>query len=169
MAIPLVVAYSVIDELEVKGVINFFIDAASTITLANLQTWANGQTAVLDAVTGAQILGIRISFPATVVGAKSSPVAGSRVEQTALFDFNQANSNYVAAIDVLAWRDTLIAGTLVDLGNADVGAFRDYQLAATAGVQTASKFGNLLLALRDVLLTFRKRRKQLDARSKEGA
>lgn len=169
MAIPLVVAYSVIDYLEVKGVINFFIDAPSTITLANLQTWVNGQTAVLDPVTGAQILGIRVSFPAAIVGAKSSPTDNVTLEQTALFDFNQANSNYVAAIDVLGWPRSLIAGTLVDLTNTAVQAFVSYQLAATAGVQTASKFGNLLLALRDVLLTFRKRRKQLDARSKEGA
>ena len=169
MAIPLVVSYSVIDELEVKGVINFFIDAASTITLANIQTWVTGQTALLDAVTGAQILGIRVSFPAAVVGAKSAPIVGSRVEQTALFDFVQAGSNYVQAIDVLAWRDSLISGTLVNLGDSGVANWVAYQLAATAGIQTASKFGNLLLSLRDVLLTFRKRRKQLDARSREGS
>lgn len=168
MAIPLVLSYTIEDELFVKTTHTVFIDAPGTITLAGLQTFVNLYTPLLDAIIGGVILDIRIHVPQVIAGAKSGPVAGSRVEQTGLLSYAQASSNYNAPIDVPSLLDTTIVNSRIDLNNADIIAYYQFQEAAHGGIQTASKFGNFLVDLLTATITFRKRRRQLDRVSKEG-
>jgi hypothetical protein len=168
MPIPLVLSYTVEDELFVKATHTVFIDAPGTITLAGLQAFTDLYTPLFDAIIGGQILDIRIHVPQVIAGAKSGPVAGSRVEQTALFSYGQANSNYNAPIDVPSLLDTMIVNSRINLNDAAIIAYYQFQESAHSGIQTASKFGNFLVDLLTATITFRKRRRQLDRVSKEG-
>jgi hypothetical protein len=169
MAQPLVLSYQITDALGVTATHLAYINAPTTVTLANLQTFANDYTPLLDAVTDGEITFIEVRVPLTITGAKSAPVAGSEVERTGLFNFEQAGTRYKFGEDVPSIAAALITNGRIDLSNAAITNWVSFLEATTLGITFVSKFANALIALLDAVITFRKRRKLENKRSYEVA
>jgi len=168
MAVPSIISYQLTDETGVVATSPLFINTPSTITIANLQTFADAYTPLLDGITDAQITGIEVRIPLTITGAKSAPVGLADVERTGLFNFEQAGSNYKFGVDVPGIAtDVIDSSGRIDLTISNVTNWIAFLLIATAGIRPESKFGNFLLGLVDALRTFRKHRKQLERRTIE--
>lgn len=138
-----------------------------TTTLATLQTIVNSYTTVLDPVTDAMIDLITLKADMNIVGAKSAPIADSNpIEQTGLFNFSQAGVSWKYGVDVPAIATAVINNGKIDLG-APVAAFYDWFTAAHSGATPVSKYQLALDTLLDVVLAFRKSRKQVSRTSTE--
>jgi hypothetical protein len=166
---PGTVSLTIIDEIGVKSQMLTNVIVTDATTVANIETLANGLVGVTDDIIDGQIIAATFKLDCDFSGAKSAPVAGSRVEQTGLFNFEQASSTYKYGIDVPNIKNAVLVGGRIDLTDASVIAWKNYILATTATITFAGRVLNALLALLDVLLTFRKKRRQLDARSFEEA
>lgn len=162
-------SYKIKDYLgvETSHLIDFVAPEATTIT--QLQTFVSGYTPVLDAIIDGQIILLTLSLDMNIAGAKSSPVVGNPVEQTGLFNFSQSGVTRKFGIDVPSIANEVIANGKVDLSNADVTAWKDWITAAHSGISVVSAYLLDLVALIDVLLSFRKKRKALNRRSFENA
>lgn len=169
MATPTIFSYTVADELGVKATMRAYAEFDGTVeTVDGLVGEWTALGGVLDPMTGGQIVGGSVSFALVPDGAwKSAPVAGARVEQTGLFNFSNDTTAYKWGMDIPAILNTLISGHVINLAAGAVAAF----IAAMDGGFTNGNFTNsaqqALVGLIDALLTFRKRRKQLTARSTE--
>lgn len=157
-------SYSVVDELGTKANITVpaMIDpSAGTPTALSTEWTALG--GLIDQVAGVEILSGSISIVKVRDGGwKSAPDAGSRVEQTGLFNFLNASSKYKFGLDIPGLADDKIAATgKINLADTDVANL----ISALTSSFTGGIFANTslypLTALADALLSFRKRRKQL--------
>jgi hypothetical protein len=145
-----------------------YLSIPDTVTVANLHTLVNGYVGVLDPITGAQIDKMIVKITLPFSGAKSAPIAGSEVEKTGLFNFEQAGSFYKFGIDVPAIAASVLNSQgLIDLTNTNIQNWITFLGTVTAGVTFVSKFINALVALLDALISFRKHRKQESRRTIE--
>jgi len=166
---PAIVSLTILDELGVKA--NLFANTIVTdaTTVANMETFIQEWVTVTDAIIDGQIVRATMKIDLDYSGAKSAPVAGSRVEQTGLFNFEQASSGYKYGIDVPSISNSVIVGGKLNLSDASIANWKNFVVTGLATITFAGRVVNALLALLDALLTFRKKRKQLDARSFEEA
>lgn len=162
-------SYSVLDELGIRAsmTIPAMIDP-TTGTPAAIKTEWLALGAEIDALTGAQITGGSVATVFTPdSGWKATPAAGSRVEQTGLFNFSNSTSKYKFGVDLPAIDNSKLDGNKIDLTDSDVTAF----IGSLVGTFTGGRFANTatfaLVALVDAILSFRKRRKQLSRASFE--
>lgn len=168
--VPAQFSFTLLDEFGTKGVclVNALIDPAATITSLNAQ-WSN-ILGLLDLITSGQIIGSHYRVLPVITGVKTAPVAGSRIEQSAVFNFSASGTGYKQGVLVPSIRNTMITAGKIDLTNADVIAFFTALVTAVAGVlEWTSANRQALLALLDALLSFRKHRKQLARSSFEEA
>lgn len=162
-------SYSMIDELGTKTSMSIpaMVDP-TTGTPAALKTEWLALGGQFDALIGAQVTGGSVSVALKPdPGWKTAPIAGSRVEQTALLNFTNATSKYKFGVDVPALRDTAIAGGKVDLTTSIVTDVITSLLTAFTGGVFTNTSQYPLTALADALLSFRKRRQQLSRSSFE--
>jgi len=156
-------SYSLIDELGTRTSVTqpAMVDP-TTGTPAALKTAWLGLGADIDAVSGAQITGGSVAIVYQPAGGwKATPAAGSRVEQTALFNFINATSKYKWGLDVPSFLNSKISSGKVNLADSAVTALINFILTAFTGGEFANTSTFPLTALADALLSFRKRRKQL--------
>ena len=162
-------SYSMVDELGTKASMSVpaMIDPTTgTPTALKAQWVVLGGT--LDALSDAQILGGSVSIALKPDEAwKDAPVAGSRVEQTGLFNFSNATSKYKFGVDIPAIENTAIADGKINLTFGDVTDFLGQMISAFTGGVFANTGQYPLVALIDALLSFRKRRQQLARSSGE--
>jgi len=162
-------SFSFQDDLGTKSSMNVpaMVDP-TTGTPAALKTEWLALGGQLDDLTGAQILGGAVSISLKPdPGWKTAPSAGSRVEQTGLFNFLNATSKYKFGVDIPSIVNTAISGGKIDLTTSIVtDVITSLITAFTGGVFTnTSQYP--LSALADALLSFRKRRQQLSRSSFE--
>jgi len=159
---------NIIDELGTTATLPVFLEGPDTATLANVSTAINAIASAADPIIGGQIVDSTVTFhPGLPGGIKVTPAAGSRVEQTGLFNWSNSVTPYKFGIDVPSIANGVISGGKIDITDADVEAFIDI-FEAAIGVFTAVTGGyDPLLSLIDVALTFRKHRKQLTRSSRE--
>lgn len=175
---PALLSFSMVDELGTKASISYkcLLDPAMTITNINA-VWA-AHAAALDDILGAQIIdgSLAVSPTPTQLAAavtKTAPAAGSRVEQTGVFDMKNGANSTLYGIAVAGLSDDVIdAGRIVIAEDGVVDVWLD--LVEAAGTATTPQFTNAqyqaLLAvggLADAFVSFRKRRKQLTRSSRE--
>lgn len=145
-----------------------YIEVPDTATVAQLQSLVQAYSAVLDPLTDAQIDRINVKLDLPFSGAKSSPVAGSIVERTGLFNFEQASSVYKYGVDVPAISSSvLMSDGRIDLSNSIVTNWVSFLETAHTAITFVSKFANAIVRLIDVLVSFRKHRKQESRRTLE--
>lgn len=161
-------SFSLLDELGTKASMVIYAAADPTKLISDLaadwETWA----ALIDAITGAQITGGTAQLVEVPSGdEKVMPAAGSRVEQTGVFDYPNGTSGRVFGEAVPGLDDSKIVDGTIDLSDADVAAFVAAMTTATANTAPTSNTFADLGALRDAFLSFRKRRKQLTRSSYE--
>jgi len=162
-------SYRIRDDSSVVANKSIFFIFADTVTLAGVQAFANAYAALLDAITEGVIVKqvFRAILPTS--GLKDTPVADSDVEETLLTSYEQATSPYTWGDDVPAIIQAAIVNGRVDLTNADVAAYTAFLVAAHSGIANTSSDYIDLIALDSGQATFRKHRKQLNARSKSFA
>jgi hypothetical protein len=161
-------SYSLVDELGTTAVARFPGTSDDASTLAELVAAAQSVGTDLDAVTGAKITETRIVVKPTLTGLKGSPVAGSRVEQTAVINLRTAETAYRYGVAIPAIRDSLISAGRLTTGGV-VGVLVDTLIASGGTVQFTNHVAQALTSVVDYVLSFRKRRKSLIRTSFEEA
>lgn len=156
------------DELGTKAstVSDVFGDDAQTVVQigASAAAWA----AALDAASSAQITRLEACVILPLTGLKAAPIAGSRVEQTAVINLKAGTTGRKWGIAIPSVRDALIVANKLDLGNAAVTTFVALLQGAALGGLYTTPYGNALGTVVDAILSFRKRT-ALRRSSMEGA
>lgn len=173
---PIRLTFSVIDELGTRAAITEYGLVDPAMTVAQLEgTWA-AQAALLDAILGVQIIGggtevVPTAAQIAAAVTHTSPDAGSRVEQTGVFNLFNAVTPHRFGIAVAGLSDTFIsAGRIVITEGNPVDLWLDAIELASAGAGFPNYTNNAqqqLTVLADAFLSFRKRRKQLSRSSRE--
>jgi hypothetical protein len=153
-------SFSLVDELGTNSTARFPGTISDATTLAELDTYVATVAGSLDAVTGAKITAIRASITPSTSGLKGSPVAGSRVEQTAVINLGTAETAYRFGVAIPAVRDSLISAGRLTTGGA-VGTLVAELIDSAAVIQFTNHVGQSLIGVIDYVLSFRKRRKSL--------
>lgn len=165
MPSPTIFSYTIQDAAGVKASHAIFTayDAA-TETVASLLAAAAQYGGLLDAVTAGKIIEFNVTINALPDPAwKAAAIANVDSEQTLLMNYAITDSKYSQPYDVPALRDTLIDATgrpIFGVGSA-IKALIDAITGAT-GLGTVSVNSQFLLdltGLRDIAVSFRKRRK----------
>lgn len=160
--------YNVVDELGTEASVLTYFDAADTISLA--QAVADFQTlgTAIAAVTGAVVKKGRVAVMLPFTDSKGTPAAGSRIEQSAVFNFSNGSTTRRQGIVIPAVSDSLISGGKIGLSGAVSTLIALLSTGTTLAtlVPTNAAF-QVLTTLYDAFLSFRKRRRQLDRSSYE--
>lgn len=165
MADPTVFSYTLRDQLGTEASTLIYVDYDGAVETENALagSWA-AYGAALDAASGAQIIKGHILIPQNADGAwKTSPAAGSRVEQNAIINFRATGSSKRQGFSVPALLNTLISSD--GKVNTTSGALHDLIALILGGfgtVDAANALGTLIVAFTDAFLAFRKHRKQLE-------
>lgn len=171
---PTIYSYTIKDSSGVKSTFDLSVayDAATETAGALIGNFA-ALGGLLDAVIDGQIIDGRIIVDvAPDPSWKAAPVADSIVERTALLTFRQANTTYVASVDIPAISLSVLDAQEAPIINA--GALQTFisnltnqstGIGGSATVFANSKYSNALLALVKAVTTFRKHRRSLDAKT----
>lgn len=161
-------SFRLLDELGTKASMVVYALADPTKTIADLAADWETLAALIDAITSAQITGGKAELVVVPSGdEKTAPADGSRVEQTAVFDYPDGTSGRLFGEAVPGLADTMILGGAINLSDPDVSAFVAAMTTPTANSEVTSNTFQDLGALHDAFLSFRKRRKQLTRSSYE--
>ena len=157
---------TILDGLNVQSLAQSYALVDPTASFTAIITTFNTWLADLDACTDGQIIAAAIHvYPALPGGLKSSPVSGSRVEQTGVLDFSATGTTHRwgMAIPALSNGPTVTSGGKIVLTGGDPPNVLIDLLAegSTADLQWTNDNGQALVALLDTLISFRQRRNQL--------
>ncbi len=159
---------TVLDELGVTATSLAHVDVDPATTLAAVATAAGAWAADLDPIIGGQITGLRVTLNVPVPGGlKTTPDAGSRVEQTGLFNFGVAANGRRYGVSVPSLSDGKIAGGKINILDTDVQAFIDLLKTAVTAIGFVNSAGQEFTRAIDAVLSFRKHRRQLTRSSFE--
>jgi hypothetical protein len=170
---PTIYSFTIKDSRGVKSTFDLSVayDAATETVGALIGNFA-ALGGVLDPITDGQIIDGRIIIDvAPDPSWKTAPVADSDVERTLLEQFQQANTSYVASVDVPAVSlSVLNAQGQPITGSGALQTFNNNmtQASGIGGSTTVfanSKYSNALQKLLKAVTTFRKHRRSLDART----
>jgi hypothetical protein len=164
------ISVGVVDQLGTRATIPLYalIDPASLVS--DVAASVAATATVLKAVLGAAITDVNVTLEFPEVDAAD---AGSRVEQTAVLDYNVPASGRQAGIALAGWLDGLVGpgGAPMISGAAGAAAVAGLTGAlppTILGIWTNSAY-QPLGGLNDAFLSFRKRRKSLSRSSEEPA
>jgi hypothetical protein len=161
-------SFSVEDELGTDASITEYALVDPTSTVADLTGAWQAQATLLDAILGACITRGSATLLADMAGGKAAAAAGSRVEQTGVFNFTNTATSRRFGIALAGLADSVIVGGRIAVPeDGPVDLWADSMVAAIAGggVYT-NEAQQQLAALVDAFLSFRKRG-SLRSRSRE--
>lgn len=163
------ISFSIKDALGVETSLPLYFEAADTVTLAQIQADAHIAQDNLDSIIDGQIISneVKLNMSLDTANIKTSPVSTAEVERNALFNYSQANYKYKQGFAVPTIADAVIAFGKVDLSNSAVLTFVNMLINSLTYIKFTSKFLQSLLALLDVVISFRKHRKRETAVSFE--
>lgn len=165
--VPARFSFTIVDELGVEASIQAYLLVDPLCTAADLSAGWQTMATAIDGITGGQITRGQAVVVEAMTGGKGSPAAGSRVEQTGVFDYGTAVGTHVWGQAIASLADSVISGGKINLANANVIAYQ----AVIPGTITLGEYANssfqALTTFKDCFISFRKRRKQLDRASKE--
>lgn len=170
MALTAPARYSatIIDELGTSASTVAYLMVDPTQTLASLAASAQAWATALDAVTAGQITKLdAVLLPGVPAGVKILPGAGSRVEQTAVFNFKDSSSGHRFGLAIPALSSARMLAGKINLSDTTVQALVSLITTATAtsGYSTPARL--LINGAVDAFVSFRKHRKQLTRSSFE--
>lgn len=170
--VPLHFSARIVDGLSTEATTVSYLLVPDTATLTLLTTALYSWTTDLDAITDGNITHISMLItPALPGGLKTSTTSttfvASRVEQTAVLNMGNTNNVRKFGQVVPAFSSSKISAGKVNLGDTAVAAFLTLLQAAVAGGTFVNQYNQALSALIDAIISFRKRRKQLQRTSFE--
>lgn len=156
------ISFSIRDGLGTTATALFYATVDDTATVADLDAEVTALAALVDALIDGQIVASHVSLNGGPIG--GAPAAASRVEQGVLIDFkNGAGKRWGEFIPSLA--DAHITAGKPATGPVD--ALATHMLAGVSGITYAtSQYGDLG-AVSSAVISFRKRRRQLERTSFE--
>lgn len=165
--VPLHFSATVVDGLSTEASTIAYGLYPDSTTIAELVTALNGWVTDVDACIDGAIIRNHIELTPGLVGGIKAPTGAtfvaSRVEQTAVLNFSNADSPHKFGQALPSVRSALLTNGKIDLG--------DTAMAALIALLTSGAFTNTaqqaLVALVDAIVAFRKRRKQLQRTSYE--
>lgn len=159
---PALVSVSIVDELGTKSSSSQYVLVDPTAPLASLAATAQAYATALDAIISGTITETRATLlPGNPAGLKATPGVGSRVENGAVVNFQDALSprKYGTLIPSIA--EAVIKNGKLDLTNAAVQAFVVLITTATGTEAFATPARTAITHAIDAFLSTRKHRKQL--------
>jgi len=162
MADPTVFSATFIDDAGVRATAVEYVDYDGALTTVNdLLDAAVAWAALVDPLSDAKVESVSIQVvQENPAGTKASPVADSTVERGALFSYSQVGSRYVSSTQIPGIANSLVTNGKVDLTAAAVIAFINAMTNQAAAFPAQSKAGNAINKFLDVVVNFRKHRKQ---------
>lgn len=155
MAVVSVLSYSIVDDDGNAKSMPIYIPSGATI--ANIQAFSDAMAPLLDDVIDGVIGYVTLSIGLTLPGGlKSSPVAGSNVQEGALISFDVASSNYRHSIFVPAWAQTFFSGAQVTLEDTEPGLFATQMVSGSNSIAPSDRAGLDLTSVLDGIKRFRK-------------
>jgi len=155
------------DDNGLRNPATFYIVAADTMTLAQIQDIADDLVPLVAAVSDGATQKVVVTLNLAVNGGTSTPAAESNNQEGGLLTFYQANAIYAHSIFIPDYKDSLSTQGLI----ANTGATEDLTsyLASSpyTGLSFTSQFGNTLTAFERARTVFRRFAKQL-ARAASG-
>lgn len=129
----------------------------TTVTLSALLAYLAVTASDLDAVTDGQIVYQSLTIsPPLPGGLKSSPVAGSNVQETGLISFSTATPNRSYGQDIPAFIQAGFDGMNIVLSNAAVETWTDRMVNSGTTIIPTSNFWSTLEGVLRGRKTFRK-------------
>ena len=168
---PVRVSATIVDEWGIEASTAMYANADDTATIAAMDVELGSWLVALDALTDGYIKDARLTvFPTLPGGIKTAAVAGGRVEQTGLLGFLATGSQkrYSASIPALANGGTVLSGDRIVLTAADPAANLIFILTTIGTVlHWTNEHYQQIVDFVDALVSFRKKRKQLQRSSFE--
>jgi len=159
---PAQLSFSVEDELTTDASISVPAMVDPAMTVAQLAGAWSSLAALLDPVIAAQITGGRAILQLPMAGGKANPAAGSRVEQTGVFNFHNGVTDRRWGLAVPGLSSAVISAGRINLTDAGVAALlAALEGAITGGGVYTNEARQALTTLADAFISFRKRRRQL--------
>jgi hypothetical protein len=158
--LPAIFSVTIQDELGVEAPFSAYALLDSTQTLASAVTALNSLIAVLDPITDGVIIRSKITLQPPLPGGLEALTAGARVEQTGLFNFSATGTPHRFGEAVPAMSNAKITTHGIDLVDGAVAAFIAFLTTVITVATWVTNHREALTALRDALVSFRKRRKQ---------
>lgn len=147
------------DEMGVIAPVILYALLDSTQTLDNIVTDMQAAVTAVNTVSDAAVLTATMKVDVALPGGLNPLVAGARVEQTGLFNFNATGTPHRFGVDIVSFKNSKIAGGKIDLVDAAVAAFILFLHTALTTAEWVSNHKEVLTGLRDALISFRKRRR----------
>jgi len=169
--VPVRVSATLVDEWGIEASTAMFALADDTKTLAATDIELGNWLVAVDAMSDGYIKEARLTlFPTLPGGIKTTATAGGRVEQTGLLGFHASGSQkrYSAAIPALSNGGTVLSGDRIVLTAADPAANLIFILTTIGTVlHWTNEHYQQIVDFVDALVSFRKKRKQLQRSSFE--
>jgi len=163
------ISASLVDEINVPASYLEWVDFDDATTLSQVLIDMNTYLGHLHDTSAAMIEAAHVRLILDVSTHQAgAPEAGSRVEQTGLFNFNQTGAPYKFGLDLPAIDPALLVGGRIDLTNTVVQDWINMHIDGLTYTNFTSKYRLALPSLADAMLTFRKHRRALDKVSFEG-
>jgi len=166
-----VVSATIVDELGIEASAPFYALLDSGQTLAAIMTEVNAFWTALSLCTDGYIKKVKLEIvPAVPTGATTVASVGSRVEQTGLLGFSATGTTkrYSGAIPALSNQTSVFnAGKIVLTGGDPVGALITILTTVATALAWINDHGQEIQAFTDALVSFRKKRRQLQRSSFE--
>lgn len=152
------------DAIGITATTDAFIEIDDSKTIAQLQSdvlsWANA----VEALSQGNLTRYEVR---TITDVTPVSAASGDVEKGVLFNFNNATDPYAQGYWIPDLNPAIQTSTgQIDLSNVDVAAFVTFMTTAHTVITVVTKGVRALTALRDALVSFRKRRKPESRRTK---
>lgn len=166
---PIVVSATVVDSWGTEASAPAYALADDTKTLAQVVTEAQAYFVALDGVTDGFIRRTRITIePLLPDGIKTAAIGtGAKVEQTGLLNFSASGTTKRYGLAIPAVSDGVLTADRLTLGTGAIDTLTTLLLAVGTALEWANDHSQQILALVDALVSFRKKRKQLQRSSIE--
>lgn len=129
----------------------------SGLTIAQMQTFATAQAALLNAIIDGVIDSISATFSLTIPGGLNASAAnGVEKQKGGLFDFQASGTKYTFGLYVPTMKPTLFDGDSVLTSDTDVAAFIASMVTGASPALPSDRYGNDLTALKKADKRFRK-------------
>lgn len=152
------------DQIGVTATTDAFVTIDDSKTVAQLQadvlSWANA----VEALSQGNLTKYEVRTITDVVPVSA---AGGDVEKGSLFNFDNASDPYASGYWIPDINPAIQTSSgQIDLTNTDVAAFITFMTTAHTAITVVTKGVRALTALRDALVSFRKRRKPESRRTR---
>jgi hypothetical protein len=167
-----VVTATIVDEQNVQAKAQAYCLVNPTAPCTDFASLINEWITELDACIDGQITNVEVAmYPALPEGIKSSPAAGSRVEQTGVLMFSATGDTHNSAMMIPSVSNSSTVtggGKLVLTPGAPISEYVTLLTAgSTADLEWTNANSQALVALTSSLISFREYREQLGRRSRE--